>query len=419
MKPLILFVFTLCSYVLAFTQPDTTQKIIAGRANSFIQQQKPYVVLISIDGFRYDYAEKFDAVNIKALSLNAVKAASMIPSYPSLTFPNHYTIATGLYPSHHGLVGNFYYNRMKKESYGMKTERIVKDGSWYGGTPIWVLAEEQQMLSASFYWVGSEANIKGIYPTYYYSYNEDIPNKRRIEIIKDWLQLPAEKRPHLITVYFPEVDHAGHKYGPDAKQTADAVKQVDSVIGRLNEVVKSTGLPVNFILVSDHGMTKIDTENTIKLPDVVDTSKFIIPRGAELLMLYAKNKKDVKKTYKQLKATQKDFTVYRPNKMSAILRFSTKDDWQHHIGDLLLIPNWPKIFYAGNKKPSPGAHGYNPYLVKDMHAIFYAWGPAFKNNLTVPSFENVNVYPVITSILGLNINEPIDGTFKIAKEILY
>lgn len=105
--------------------------------------------------------------------------------------------------------------------------------------------------------------------------------------------------------------------------------------------------------------------------------------------------------------------------MSAILRFSTKDDWQQHIGDLLLIPNWPKIFYAGNKKPSPGAHGYNPYLVKDMHAIFYAWGPAFKNNLTVPSFENVNVYPVITSILGLNINEPIDGTFKIAKEILY
>ncbi len=418
MKVWILFVFIFYFNADCFSQPDTTQHIILGRANSFEQTQKPYVILISIDGFRYDYAEKFDAVNIKSLSLNAVKAASMVPSYPSLTFPNHYTLVTGLYPSHHGLVGNYFYDRNRKESYSMKTGSIVKDGYWYGGTPLWVLAEKQHMLSASFYWVGSEANIKGIYPTYYYTYNEAIPNNRRIEIIKNWLQLPPEKRPHLITVYFPEVDHAGHRYGPDAPQTALAVKQVDSAIGKLYEQVKNIGLPVNFILVSDHGMTKIDTENPIGLPNEIDSAKFIIPRGAELLMLYAKNKKDIKKTYKKLKSIQKDFTVYRPKNMPSILHFSKKDDWHHHIGDLLLVPKWPKTFSMGSKELSPGAHGYNPYLVKDMHAIFYAWGPAFKNNLSIPSFENVNVYPVITSILGLTIQGPIDGSLKVAQAIL-
>ena len=125
-----------------------------------------------------------------------------------------------------------------------------------------------------------------------------------------------------------------------------------------------------------------------------------------------------KKTYKKLKSIQKDFTVYRPKNMPSILHFSKKDDWHHHIGDLLLVPKWPKTFSMGSKELSPGAHGYNPYLVKDMHAIFYAWGPAFKNNLSIPSFENVNVYPVITSILGLQINGPIDGSLKVAQAIL-
>ncbi|HRD44657.1 MAG TPA: ectonucleotide pyrophosphatase/phosphodiesterase, partial [Ferruginibacter sp.] len=152
MKVWVIFVFIVCFNADSFSQPDTTQHIIPGRVNSFEQTQKPYVILISIDGFRYDYAEKFDAVNIKSLSLNAVKAASMVPSYPSLTFPNHYTLVTGLYPSHHGLVGNYFYDRNRKESYSMKTGSIVKNGYWYGGTPLWVLAEEQHMLSASFYW---------------------------------------------------------------------------------------------------------------------------------------------------------------------------------------------------------------------------------------------------------------------------
>lgn len=417
MKRYLIFICLACSFFV-HAQPDTTQKIIEGRRNSPGQQQKPYVILISGDGFRYDYAEKHKAVNLLALSSRGVRARSMIPSYPSLTFPNHYTLVTGLYPSHHGLVNNYFYDPKRKESYSMRNEKTVRDGSWYGGTPLWVLAEQQQMLTASFYWVGSEADIKGILPTYYYTYNEVIPMDRRIGIVVNWLQLPPEKRPHLITFYISQVDHEGHSYGPDAPQTGEAVRWLDSSIQKLTDAVKNTGLPVNFIFVSDHGMTNIDTIHTLSLPASVDTNQFIVPHGAELVELYARNKADILPAYSKLKKEEKGFTTYLKTNMPARLHYGAKDDVTNRIGDILLIPSWPLTFTFSNRKPNPGAHGYDPALVKDMHASFFAWGPAFKTRLVIPSFENVNVYPVITTILGLKYKEKIDGSPELAKKIL-
>ena len=420
MKKYLLFIHCLlCSFILcAQTPPDTIQKIINGRTNSSEQQQKPYVILISGDGFRYDYAEKYQSKTLLELSGEGVRAESMIPSYPSLTFPNHYTIVTGLYPSHHGLVNNYFYDRDRNEFYSMRDPKTVRDGTWYGGTPLWVLAEQQKMLTASFYWVGSEANIKGLFPTYYYAYNEAIPIDRRIQIVIDWLQLPAERRPHLITFYFPEVDHAGHTYGPGAPQTMQAVRWLDSSIQKLTDAVKLTGLPVNFVFVSDHGMTKIDVDNTLGMPAAVDTNKYMIPRSFELVELYAKNKDDVQDTYNKLKQDEKNFTAYMRENMPVKLHYNTSDDVMNRIGDIILVPRWPQVFSFSTRKPNPGAHGFDPSNVKDMLATFYAWGPAFKNNLQIPSFENVNVYPVITKILGLIYTEKIDGTTELADKIL-
>ncbi len=235
----------LCFIVLYFghyavcAQHDTIQKIISGRKNSLEQQNKPYVILISADGFRHDYAEKYNAVNLLRLSKQGVSASSMIPVFPSITFPNHYSIVTGLYPAHNGLVGNGYYDREKKSMYSMSNRQIVEDGSRYGGTPLWVLAEKQQMLSASFFWVGSEADIQGVHPTYYFNYTEDIPIQRRIDIVIEWLKKPEDIRPHFITFYFPEVDDQGHAFGPDAPETGAAVRFVDSAIGKLTDAVMS------------------------------------------------------------------------------------------------------------------------------------------------------------------------------------
>ncbi|MVN21554.1 alkaline phosphatase family protein [Mucilaginibacter arboris] len=402
----------------AFAQADTTQHVISGRKNSIQQQKKTYVIMISVDGLRYDFVDKYQAKNLMAFRTAGVQAERMVPSYPSLTFPNHYTLVTGLYPAHHGLVNNDFYDPKRKEFYKSSNKAKAEDGKWYGGTPLWVLAEQQKILTASFYWVGSEAPIKGIYPTYYYDYSEKIGIHQRIETVVNWLKLPAEKRPHLITFYFPEVDHAAHNFGPDAAETQRAVLFIDSAVNELNKAVKATGLPVSFILVSDHGMVKVDTQNPIPLPQAVDTTKFIIPPGGEILELYAKNKKHIPATYQSLKQSEHDYKVYTKANLPAYLHYGEKDDRYNRIGDILLIPDLPKVFRLGPGKIKPGQHGYDPTKVKEMNATFYAWGPAFKQHLKIPAFQNINVYPVVTTVLGLKQTEKIDGNTTLAKQII-
>lgn len=402
--------------VLAQAQLDTAQHINTNTKNSVAQQQRPYVILISADGFRHDYAKKYNATNLLALSKSGVQAESMIPSYPSVTFPNHYSIATGLYPAHHGLVNNTFYDKKKDAKYSMGAKDKVRDGSWYGGTPLWVLAEQQQMLAANMFWVGSEAAIKDTRATYYYDFNEKISVTQRIQTVNEWLSLPEERRPHFITFYVSEPDHAGHSYGPEAPETDRAVKMIDSVIYKLTEAVKTTGLPVNYVFVSDHGMTAVDRENPIPTPKEIDMEKFIIPSSGTMMDIQAKNKADILPLYNELKKVAKDYDVHLKADVPAELHYSAKDDRMDRIGDIILLPHWPKVF--SNRKPGAGYHGFEPLKVKDMHATFMAWGPAFKNGVEIPSFENVDVYPLIAQILGLKITEEIDGKKSTLQNVL-
>ncbi|MBE7177651.1 MAG: alkaline phosphatase family protein [Mucilaginibacter polytrichastri] len=410
--------FTLVFPVSLFAQtPDTTEKVVAGRANSAAQQEKAYVILISIDGMRHDFAEKFQAKNLLALSNRGVRAKFMYPSYPSLTFPNHYTLITGLYPAHHGLVDNAFYGRNEARPYSMGNRTNVTDPVWYGGVPLWVLAEQQNMLTASFYWVGSETKIDSLYPTHYYNYSTAIPIDQRVEKVKEWLSLPADQRPHLITFYFPEVDHEAHVHGPDSKEAGEAVHFVDESIGKLVKKVGETGLPVNFIVVSDHGMTKVDNEHAMGVPAEVDTTKFTIPRGDALLQLYAKNEKDIRPTYKALKENARYFDVYLRRNMPSRWHYGKKDDRYNRIGDIILVPHLPYVFNTSPKKTTPGKHGFDPQI-PDMHAVFYAWGPAFRSGLVTSEFENVNVYPLVAHILGLPFTQKIDGKLEVLQNTL-
>jgi len=397
-------------------QTDTIQHVAQGRKNDAAQIKKPYVILISADGFRYDYAARYKASHLLELSQNGVQAESMIPSYPSVTFPNHYTLVTGLYPSHHGLVNNSFLDEKAGERYSMGAKAKVRDGKWYGGTPLWVLAEQQHMIAASMFWVGSEAEIKGLRPTYYYDYTEQITVDKRISIVKNWLSLPEEKRPHLITFYLSEPDHAGHSFGPDAPETEKAVKMVDSVIYELTKAIEPLHLPVNYVFVSDHGMTAVDREHPIATPKEIDTAKYIIAASGTLMDIHAKNKADIQPLYDQLKGNEKDYKVYLKSNMPEHFHYSAKDDRMNRIGDILLVPEWPKVF--SSRKPGIGHHGFDPSVVTDMHATFLAWGPAFKKQVKIPSFENVNVYPLVANILGLSYQEPIDGKLEVLKPIL-
>ena len=413
---LLLTIGFVLSYAILVSAQDTTQKII-DRTNSVTQQQKPYVILISLDGFRWDLADKYQAKNLIKLREGGVQADYLKPSYPSLTFPNHYTIVTGLYPSHHGVVDNIFYDKTRNVTFRRADKKMAVDSSWYGGKPLWVLAEEQKMLTAIYYWPGSEISMNGIKPTYLYNYSEIIPIDRRINAVKDWLALPAEKRPHFIALYFPQVDKAAHAHKPESEETRAAVQVLDDAIGKMLAIATESKLPINFIVLSDHGMTTVDRENTIPLPKAIDLNHFIVPPGNALLHVYAKEGKYIKPTYKALKAEAKDYDVYLSKNIPKAWHYSKKEDQYHRVGDMVLVPHLPKVFNINNTKPDAGQHGFDP-AISDMHAIFYASGPNFKSNVKIPAFENVNVYPLIAKILGLTYTHKIDGKAKILAPIL-
>jgi len=408
---------TLFIPILLTAQVDITEHVIPGRSNSAQQQQKPYVILISADGFRYDLTDKYNATHLQQLRGSGVAAKALIPSYPSLTFPNHYTLVTGLYPSHHGLVDNSFYDKKRDESYRLGNRKAVEDSSWYGGTPLWVLAEQQQMISASYYWVGSEAAIKGVRPTYYYRFNDSIDIDSRIQDVKNWLTLPEDKRPHLITFYMSDVDHAEHMYGPDSKETAEAVHFIDESIAKMVRMTDSLKLPVNYIFLADHGMINADTLNLMPKPAALDTTKFKVPDGDVLVHLYAYNEKDIQPTYTALKKEAVDYDVYLAGEVPARWHYGATDDRYQRIGDIILVPHAPKSFSFRKRRPIPGKHGFDN-AIPEMQATFYAWGPAFKKQVEIPAFENVNVYPLVAHILGLKITEKIDGEFKVLQPIL-
>ena len=420
MKKIISFVLILI-YIGGFSQTDTAQVVVPNRVNSVEAISKPYVILISADGFRYDYAEKYDAKNLLKFAKNGVSAEAMIPSFPSITFPNHWSLITGLYPAHHGLIDNFFYDYKKKEFYKMSSKENAEDGSWYGGTPLWSLAEKQGILSASMMWVGSASDAGGERPTYYYHYHEKFTPNEKVDKVIDWLKLPESERPHFISLYFPEVDGSGHRFGPDTKETENAVHLVDAAVGSLVEKVKQLGLKnVNFIFVADHGMIKVDVENPITIPEMLfDKNRFDFYNAQTLLRVVVKNPTEVQSVYKELKKNKtSDYDVFLDKRFPKKLNFSPKDDRYNRIGQILLVPKAPKIFLEKGKKTSVGKHGYSPYEVPEMKAAFIAFGPAFKQDKKIGEFQNVNVYPIVTDILNLKITEPIDGTQKVAKEIL-
>ena len=420
MKKLIYFLFIL-SFINGFSQTDTAQVVVPNRINSAEAISKPYVILISADGFRYDYVKKYKPTNLTKLAETGVSAQALIPSFPTITFPNHWSLITGLYPAHHGLIDNYFYDYQRKSFYAMSNKEAAEDGTWYGGTPLWSLAEKQGTLSASMMWVGSASGAGGKRPSYYYHYHEKFSPNEKVSKVIDWLKLPEDRRPHFITLYFPEVDGAGHRFGPDSQETEKAVHLVDDAVGNLIKKVNELGLKnVNFIFVSDHGMVKVDIENPLEIPAILfDKNRFDFYNAQTLMRVVVKDPAEVKSVYKELKRNKTaDYDVFLDKRFPKKLNFSPKNDRYNRIGQILLVPKAPKIFLEKGKRTSIGKHGYSPYEVPEMKAAFIAAGPAFKQNLEIGEFQNVSVYPIVTDILNLKISEPIDGTQKVANEIL-
>ncbi|MBD0256724.1 MAG: alkaline phosphatase family protein, partial [Cytophagales bacterium] len=234
----------------------------------------PTVLLISLDGFRHDYFEKVPTPHLNRLAREGVKARWLTPVFPSMTFPNHYSIVTGLYAEHHGIVNNSMYDPEFKAGFSLGNRAEVSNGRWWGGEPLWVTAEKQGQKAATFYWPGSEAEIAGNRPSYWKEFDNQVPDAARVDTVLAWLSLPAARRPTFLTLYLSDVDHQGHEHGPDSPEVLRAVQAADSTLGRLVAGLEKRKRydRVNVIVVSDHGMAPTSPQRITYLDDFVDMS---------------------------------------------------------------------------------------------------------------------------------------------------
>lgn len=393
---------------------------------SVVAQEKPYVILVSFDGFRYDYVQRFDLPNFKSFIEKGSHAEALIPSFPSKTGPNHYTLVTGLYPGHHGLVGNQFFDPSMNSSYSMKVKGQARNPEFYGGKPLWKLAADNGLKSASYFWVGSEIPDEGWHPDYYYPYDESVPFPDRVDQVLSWLKLPVAERPRFITLYFSSPDKEAHLYGPVAEETKEATRNVDAMLGRLMNGLETINLPVNVILVSDHGLKELEVQEKtyIFLDEVLDLnhSGLKVINGGTQAHFYTRDEVQTDSLYRVLKQKAQNYFVLKRSE------FLKRWNYDHErSGDIMMMAH--PGYYIREKERAKfmqtakigskfGEHGYDPHAVKEMHGIFYAQGPNIKPGLVLPPFENIHIYPFIANILKLPLPK-IDGDPAVLNPLLH
>ena len=372
-----------------------------------------YVLLISFDGFRADYIDWYDTPNFDQIKLNGVKAKSLKPVFPTKTFPNHYSIATGMYVENHGLIGNQFFDKKLNEFYQTKDREKVEDKRFYGGEPIWSTAEKQGLKTASYFWVGSEAQAGGHYPSIWKKYDQKQSFDARIDSVIKWFEKPIKNRPRLVLLYFHEPDNTGQKYGPRSKENKLMVESVDRTIGNILNKLKTLTIykKLNVILVSDHGMTEIDKTKKIVLSKYIDTKKIKMEGSGAYTLLYSDENNEIEKSYLKLKQLS-NIDVYKKENIPDKLRFKR----HHRIKDILIVAKEGWTILKDNLEGSyyfysKAAHGYDNDL-QSMQAIFFAQGPAFKKDYTISSINNIDIYPLIAHILNIKSYHEIDGKLE-------
>lgn len=378
-----------------------------------------YLILISFDGFRWDYMEKTDTPNLDRLMADGVKADALIPSFPSKTFPNHYTIVTGLYPENHGIVANTMYDPVFDATFSLGNREEVQNGRWWGGEPIWVTAEKQGLKTLCNFWPGSEAEIKGVRPTYWVEYDGNVPNEERVEKVLQYLDKPFEDRPSFYTIYLSDPDDYGHLVGPDSSSINVAIKECDARIGQLIAGLEQRDLfdKVNIMILSDHGMAQLSQERLIFLDDYLDPTDLRIPNLSPVMDIWC-DKLEVDSIFNLINGKHPHLSVYKKPDIPERLHYSNNRRIAPIIG--IIDNGWSLTshdYYESHQSYySGGTHGYDPEH-SDMHAFFLAHGPAFKSGITVPAFENIQLYNLMTKIFNIK-PAPNDGNIEIVENVL-
>jgi predicted AlkP superfamily pyrophosphatase or phosphodiesterase len=384
------------------------------------QQTHPNkILLISFDGFRYDYLNKVHTPNFDTLTTNGVAAEGLIPIFPSKTFPNHYSIATGLYPENSGFVGNIMYDPKWEEWYRIGDRQAVENGKWYGGEPIWNTLEKQDVKTGTMFWVGSEADIQGMRPTYWKQYDGDMPFKARVDTVLKWLSAPDSQAVDFATLYFEHVDGAGHRYGTDSDSLNSAIRESDRIIGYLKKQMRQQDFwkQTNILVVSDHGMVNLSADKLIRLDNIIDIDDTERVIWGPLTMIQPKEGTS-ENMYKALKNNQDHYQVYKKEDIPE--RYHLKNN--RRVTDLVVVAD--RGYTVLNSKYEEqfveslprATHGYDP-SDKKMESFFIAHGPAFKSGTTVESFQSIHLYELINQLMGTT-PAPNDGSLDSVKVLL-
>jgi predicted AlkP superfamily pyrophosphatase or phosphodiesterase len=413
----------------------------SGGTNRPEHRGKPHVILVSLDGFKAEYLDRWDLPNFKRAMARGTRARWMEPVFPSLTFPNHYSIVSGVHPQKHGIVGNRFWDPERKAQYVYTDNGLVTQGHWYQREPIWVTAESQGMVTACYFWPGSEAPINGVRPTIYNQYSASVPNETRVETVLEWLRRPADTRPHLMTLYFSELDTASHSAALATPEVIAAGQSLDRAIGQLMDGIDALPIKdqVYVLLTSDHGMVETSSRQTVQLTSLLDASEI-----ADLVAAYSGPVANLHVRGGAARARALNDTINAGLKNGrSYLRSDLPERFQYRTnpraGDIIIVmdESWalsaprlpaaaavpalpPTVERPEQQRSRPevwGAHGWDNQL-PSMRALFLAWGPTVRAGATVDPIRNVDVYPFMAELLGLEPAPDLDGRAGYIKGLL-
>ena len=359
------------------------------------------VLLVSLDGFHPRYLGQGRTPTLDALADGGVRAEWMTPSYPSLTFPNHYTLVTGLRPDRHGVV----HNTMWDEALGgfkLSDREAVGESRWWGGEPLWVTAERAGLPTATLSWPGSEAAVAGVRPTRWHAFDDTRPIDTRVDMVLGWLKEPAATRPRLATLYFEHLDHAAHSHGPDSPEALAEVARLDAALGRLMDGLRDAGLDdaVNIVVTSDHGMATVRPGQVGIVEDMVDEADArLVTTGQSVGFTPLPGR--TAQAEAQLLGRHDHYECWRKGELPARWHYGTHPRVPAIVCQM--DEGWDAIKrdWAGNRPShARGSHGFDPAL-PSMRALFIAHGPAFRPGTVLPPIDNVDVYPLLARLMGV------------------
>jgi predicted AlkP superfamily pyrophosphatase or phosphodiesterase len=381
--------------------------------------QRPILILVSLDGFRWDYLARGATPTLARLAREGVRAEALVPVFPTKTFPSHYSIVTGLHAEQHGVVANTMEDPELPGRFSMGNREAVADGRWWGGEPIWVTAERQGQRTAPFFWPGSEAELAGIRPTYWVPFDGATSIEVRVDRVLDKLDLPGEERPTFLTLYFEDVDGAGHRFGPDSAEVREAMVRVDRGVGRLVRGLERRALldRVHLVVVSDHGMSATSPDRQIYLDDYLDLSTVVLVDSNPLVGLSAKDGRH-ERIVEALRGRHPRMAVWSREEVPERLRYR---DHRRIPPVIALADDGWSLDRRGRTRPADwrpgrGNHGYDNEL-RSMHGILIARGPAFRQGARVGRVHSVHLYALMAHLLELT-PAPHDGSLDAVREML-